>query len=233
MARTIRHNRIEPINKEGHLYYVRLKTEYGIFYKLGFTTLESVQERLRYGGSNDFQYIDKTLLFVKLHDAFEVEQKLHLYLNAKKAFGQYSAAKEFPLNKNGQTELYIEDVLQLDSDFTGQQSADTVRKLNDKRLLMAGRTQGQAKFEDAFVNIMARILSILFFPIVVVFTILISKLVGANTKKEVLEICGNMTGNKRKVAQNESELKSNIESVMRRINYESNQQSGLDGSNLR
>ncbi len=218
---------------EGHLYYVRLKTECGIFYKLGFTTLKSVQERLEYGGSSDVQYIDKILLFVKLHDAFEIEQKLHMYLSEKKAFGRYSAAKEFPLNKNGQTELYIEDVLQLDPDFTGQQSTDTVRKLKDKRLLIEGRSQGQAKLEDMFVNITVRILLVLLAPIFVAFIILISKLEGKNTKNELLICWDNVTGNKRKIAQDESELKSNLDSIMRRINYERNQQSGLDGSNLK
>ena len=43
MARKAINNQIERVNNKGNLYYVRLKTEYGIFYKLGFTTLQSAR----------------------------------------------------------------------------------------------------------------------------------------------------------------------------------------------
>ena len=52
-----------PTTPDGNLYYVRLKTPVGTMYKLGFTKLSSVRERLAYQKSGDEQYIDKVFLF--------------------------------------------------------------------------------------------------------------------------------------------------------------------------
>ena len=180
--------------------------------------------RFEYGGSNDYQYIDKVLLFVNLKDAFDVEQKLHAYLYKKKAFGQYSASNEFPLCKNGQTELYIEDVLNLDPDFTESQSEDTRRILKSKRLLIAGKTEEQSRREDFFSSVIALIFGILFAPVSIVF-ILMSVIEGKDTKNELLKFWDGMTGNKRKIAKEEAELKKNLENIMRRLNNELNKQS--------
>ncbi len=220
MARRIRSSQIEPTNKKGNLYYVRLKTEYGVFYKLGFTTLQSVEARLGYGGSRDHQYIDKVLLFLNLHDAFDVEQKLHSYLSKKKAFGEYSAKEEFLLSKNGQTELYIEDVLHLDSDFTEKQAKETTRKLKEKRLLIAGKNEEQANLEDKLMRIAFNMLLCIFVPIVAIIIIVTSILDGTDTKKELFRFWDRITGSKTQVAQDEFELIANVESIIRRLNYE-------------
>lgn len=224
MARRTGYNQTMPTNKAGNLYYVRLNTECGVFYKLGFTTMRTVQARFEYGGSNDYQYIEKILLFVNLKDAFDVEQQLHSYLSKKKAFGKYSAAEEFPLSKNGQTELYIDDVLNLDPDFTESQSKDTARILKSKRLLIAGKTDEQGRRQDLFVSITVPILLILFAPVSIVFIIVMSILEGKNTKNELLEFWDRMTGNKRQIAKEEIELKKNLESIMHRLNYERSKQ---------
>lgn len=229
MARKAINNQIERVNNKGNLYYVRLKTEYGIFYKLGFTTLQSVQERLGYGGSRDYHYIDKVLLFVNLHDAFVVEQKLHTYLSKKKAFGEYSAKNEFPLSKNGQTELYIEDVLHLDSDFSAQQAEETARRLKDKRLLIAGKTEQQAKLENIFGSIAVNTLLFILTPIAGIIIILTSMLNGTDTKKELFEFWDRVTGRKMQIAEEEQEIefKANIKSITRRLSYESKKSRNL------
>lgn len=84
MGRRVRINKLNRTDPKGNLYYVKLNTECGILYKLGFTTLESVEARMSYGGSDDWRYIDKVLMFSYLPDAFEVEQKLHSCLNKKR-----------------------------------------------------------------------------------------------------------------------------------------------------
>lgn len=60
-------------NVAGHLYYIRLKTNFGIFYKIGFTTKESVHERFKLNGSSDYKFIDKVFLFKYLPDAYKIE----------------------------------------------------------------------------------------------------------------------------------------------------------------
>lgn len=96
----------------GHLYYVRLKTDLGIFYKLGFTTLGSVQERFAYQGKGHDALIDEVLLFSYREDAYEVEQLLHEHFRNKATFG--NPEEGMPFFGNGQSELYTEDILNLD-----------------------------------------------------------------------------------------------------------------------
>lgn len=199
---------------------MRLNTDCGVFYKLGFTTLESVEARMSYGGSNDWRYIDKVFLFLNLSDAYEVEQKLHSCLSSKKAFGRYSAAKDFPLSKNGQTELYIEDVLGLDPEYSENQRKETLYKLKDKRLFIAGKTHQQDKLENIFVAVVGRLLLIPLAPIGLVLIILFSKLEGSDTKKEVADFFDRMTGGKRTAVRESAELKANLEGIMSRIKRE-------------
>ena len=107
-----------PTTPDGNLYYVRLKTPVGTMYKLGFTKMSSVRERLAYQKSGDEQYIDKVLLFAHRPDAFTVEEQLHGYFGQKRLFGKYAAQKDRPLAGNGQSELYANDILGLDPEFT-------------------------------------------------------------------------------------------------------------------
>ncbi len=220
MRRAIVSSRFHRSSYEGNLYYVRLNTDCGVFYKLGFTTLESVEARLSYGGSDDWRYIDKVFLFLNLPDAYKVEQQLHSCLNGKKAFGQYSSEKEFPLSNNGQTELYIEDVLGLDPEYQESQRKETLYKLKDKRLSIAGKTHQQDKLENIFVAVVARLLLIPLAPIGLALIILFSKLEGDDTKKEVGDFFDRITGGKRSAARESAELKANLKVIMSRVRRE-------------
>lgn len=104
-----------PKNASGYLYYVRLSTELGMLYKIGFTTFGSVQERLGYKGGRDDDLVDKVLLFKRMTDAADWEALLHRVFRKKRAF--YSDSEYLPLFRNGQSELYYEDVLGLDGDM--------------------------------------------------------------------------------------------------------------------
>ncbi|MDO9518610.1 MAG: GIY-YIG nuclease family protein [Pseudohongiella sp.] len=130
---------MRPATPDGYLYYVRLKTEYGIFYKIGFTKLQSVEARLNFGGNADVRHIDKVLAFVYFKDAYDIEQRLHEVLRSQAAFGSRSHIPELLLAGNGQTELYSGDVLQLDRDYTDQQKEQTREKLYQKMTTIKGR----------------------------------------------------------------------------------------------
>ncbi|EPJ0602648.1 hypothetical protein EWS90_28310 [Pseudomonas aeruginosa] len=104
----------------GYLYYARLNTEVGKLYKLGFTTLGSVQERLGYQGGFHDDHVEAVLLFKLFPNAYEIEQKLHGYFRHKRAFPAQSP--RLPFYGNGQSEFYMEDVLGLDM-FTDRKSS--------------------------------------------------------------------------------------------------------------
>lgn len=108
-----------PAVTSGYLYYVRIKAEQGVFYKIGFTTFDSVQARLRqFGRPGDEDLVDHILLFEHFEDAFDIESKLHRSLLKKRAFSPFRQRTQMPLFRNGQSELYYDDVLGLDSAFS-------------------------------------------------------------------------------------------------------------------
>jgi hypothetical protein len=99
-------------------------------YKLGFTSMSSVQERFAYKGNGDEALIDQIYLFVYDREAFYYEEKLHNHFRDKKAFGEFSNRPDAPLYKNGQSELYCTDIVGLDASYKdeqGQRTADAVR----------------------------------------------------------------------------------------------------------
>jgi hypothetical protein len=110
-----------PATGAGHLYYVRLKTDFGPLYKLGFTSMSSVHKRLAYKGNGDEHLIDEVLLFLFHKDSLEFEQRLHDHFAGHKAFGNFSSNQSLPLYKNGQSELYPTDILGLDDRYTDVQ----------------------------------------------------------------------------------------------------------------
>lgn len=118
-----------PDPSAGHIYYIRLKTHVGPCYKLGFTTMASPEARLSYGGTQDYKLIDKVLLFKYMDDAYQVEQKAH----AAFAFHDRVNNTTFgspgsPLFRNGQSELYFEDILGLDVEYPGSSAEAKVKK---------------------------------------------------------------------------------------------------------
>lgn len=121
---------LRPSQANGYIYYIRLKTSVGYFYKLGFTTLDSVAKRLAYQGLGDEKLLDKTLLFVYLNDAFDVESTLHAHFKGRAAFCGFTPAKHWPLYGNGQSELYVDDILGLDKDYSIEQAHETKRKMH-------------------------------------------------------------------------------------------------------
>lgn len=96
----------------GNLYYVRLKTTLGMFYKLGFTTMDSVQARLAFQEKGDDELVDEVLVFVHRENAYADEQLLHDYFRNKAVL--LGKEKDMPLYQNGQSELYADDILGLD-----------------------------------------------------------------------------------------------------------------------
>lgn len=110
--------RLAPANRAGNLYYIKLNTKFGPFYKLGFTKSSSVSERFSYGDSTNHKLIEKVLLFVPLDDGYDTEAQLHRHFSIQKSFGMFSAIPDMPLYRDGQGELYYKDILELDRDYS-------------------------------------------------------------------------------------------------------------------
>ena len=125
-----------PPSKEGHLYYVRLRTPVGLLYKLGFTTMNSVEERLTLKGDGAQLLIDKVIFFRRFKNAWDIEQELHTLLKRKAAFCGWD--EEMPLFQNGQSELYCEDVLKLDNEYTYRQAQNTHDEIDIARHISFG-----------------------------------------------------------------------------------------------
>lgn len=107
----------KPNVTAGYVYYVKFKFNQDTFYKIGFTTKNSVIERFSYAGSNDFNNVEKVLLFTYNSNAWGIEQDLLEYFQKQLAFGKYSNDPTKPLAGNGQSELFNTDVLGLDKEL--------------------------------------------------------------------------------------------------------------------
>jgi len=129
---------IRPDHPAGYVYYIRLKTKKGTFYKLGYTKMDNVMDRYSYGGSDTYKLINKVLMHKYCLYAYDMEQKFHYLLQNNKAYPKYSRLNLFrnlsdhPLFKDGQSELYKTDVLGLDPDrpfkLFGSLKTDLVKK---------------------------------------------------------------------------------------------------------
>jgi hypothetical protein len=114
-----------PPSAAGYLYYVRLKTSVGPLYKLGFTTRKSVYDRFALKGNGDETLLDEVYLFAHRDDAYAVEQQLHVHFADRNAFGAFASDPRMPLYQNGQSELYVDDILRLDPMFGPAQAERT------------------------------------------------------------------------------------------------------------
>ncbi|WLI13459.1 MULTISPECIES: hypothetical protein [Pseudomonas] len=65
-----------PSDPAANVNYVRLNSQQGLLYKIGFTTTASLVDRMAYGGHGDQKLIDKEFFFTQLDDAWDVEQTL-------------------------------------------------------------------------------------------------------------------------------------------------------------
>lgn len=132
-----------PPTKAGHLYYVRLRTPVGIVYKLGFTTLDSVHARLSFRGDGTDKLIERVLLFAHFNDAWDLEQELHMLFRRHATFSGWDEA--MPLFANGQSELYREDVLDLDHEYSRRQSQDTAEEIALARQVALGADEASLR----------------------------------------------------------------------------------------
>lgn len=137
-TRTALNHPFRPSNPSGNIYYARLITPLGIFYKLGFTAHDSVHARLAYKGNGDEKLLDHVFYFGYLDDAFDVEFALHSHFAVRAAFSGYCAEPDLPLFGNGQSELYIDDILCLDDTYTAAQAKKTCDNI---RLAEQARTK--------------------------------------------------------------------------------------------
>jgi hypothetical protein len=147
-----------PDNPSGNLYYVRLKTPNGTYYKLGFTKRDTVEERLGFQGNSDKNLIDKVFLFAFRQDAFDVEQRLHSHFLKDRLFGKFGDFPHAPLYKNGQSELYAVDILGLDAHYTEKQRDEaigTVRQIGGKQVAIESR-------------IVSIVVPLIYFPLMIV-----------------------------------------------------------------
>ncbi len=71
---------IRPETSEGYLYYIRLNTEKGLLYKIGFTKMENVEKRFSYGGSDKYKQIEKVFMYKYSMYAYDIELLLHNHL---------------------------------------------------------------------------------------------------------------------------------------------------------
>lgn len=145
-----------PPNKDGHLYYARLRTPVGILYKIGFTTMASVQVRLAYKGEGTERMIDKVLFFAHYKNAWGLEQELHMLLKNKAAFCGWN--EKMPLFQNGQSELYCEDVLGLDCEYSYRQAQEAKDEISlaQQAMCIGDEAQVRASYrkhrEEGFLN---------------------------------------------------------------------------------
>ena len=131
-----------PKNPAGHVYYARLKTPQGTYYKLGYTSKLTLVERMAFGQHGDEKLIDRELFFTFREDAWDVEQTLLEHFNKHRAFGKYNNDPLMPLGGRGQSELFAHDILGLDEDLDKLSAQDSkalqgeLAKANDGCLMV-------------------------------------------------------------------------------------------------
>lgn len=139
-------------DKEGNLYYVRLKTSLGPMYKLGFTTMASVKERFAFQGAGHEDQIDEVIAFVPDTGALLIEQRLHRHFKRHSVFPMIE--RDMPFAGNGQSELYVEDILEMDFEYTPEQGRRVHEALMQGRMAQAGASSAsiaaatKQKFRD-------------------------------------------------------------------------------------
>ncbi|GAA5100526.1 GIY-YIG nuclease family protein [Wohlfahrtiimonas larvae] len=179
-------NTYRPPSNKGNLYYVRFSTSLGYFYKIGFTTANSVEKRFSYN-SVDFLDIDKVLLFEYLDNAYDIEQQLHSCLSERALFKEFKNQNAvYPLFKNGQSELYLEDILGLDPEYTEEQRFQTFK--NVKLAVEQNELVGILKLAAS--RTADRILSLSTLP----FSVYFKKKKGIDTPQALLESLDRIIG---------------------------------------
>lgn len=132
MGRKIREsNRLAPTSPDGYLYYIRIASQFGPLYKLGFTKSASVERRYLLQVNADSE-VQAVFLFAHHANAYYREQQLHRHFAPTNAFGLFAASAFLPLFRNGQSELYPRDILGLDAAYTEEQGRRTIANLPNR-----------------------------------------------------------------------------------------------------
>lgn len=87
-------------------------------------------DRMRFAQLGDEKLIERQLLFTFRKDAWDIEQTLLDHFDKHRAFRKYSNDPQMPLAGRGQTELFIHDILGLDSDLyhLSDEEAESLKK---------------------------------------------------------------------------------------------------------
>lgn len=163
--RYARRDRFAPKDRAGYLYYVRLQTGLGCLYKIGFTKLASAEDRLKFNGAGDEKLIESVLLFIRLEDAYSIEQRLHGSFPNARAFGKFASYSYMPLFQNGQSELYVEDVLKLDSLFEAAHAKQTRKRIKESHAQQKHDSSVRIYLEAHGIELLAKVISTLLFPV--------------------------------------------------------------------
>lgn len=139
-----------PRHSAGNVYYARLHTPQGTFYKLGYTSKPTLVDRMAYGSSGDEKMIDREFFFTFREDAWDVEQTLLEYFDRHRAFGKFSKDPMMPLSGRGQSELFAHDVLGLD---------DEIYKLSDEKTLKAIQREDEQARDGCLMTLVGLVLA--------------------------------------------------------------------------
>lgn len=104
-----------PLDVSGHVYYAKLETPPGTFYKIGYTKKSCLVDRFSYANCVDEKLIKREFFFTFRPDAWEIEQALLEHFDRHRAFRIKDPA--MPLCGRGQSELFHHDILGLDEDL--------------------------------------------------------------------------------------------------------------------
>jgi hypothetical protein len=125
MFKKIRRWFARPQNPAGNVYYVRLNTNQGTLYKIGYTSKQSLIERMSYGDNGDEKLISRQFFFTFRDNTWDIEQTLLDHFDKHRAFGKYSKDPTLPLCGRGQSELFAFDILGIDDDLNRSSETDS------------------------------------------------------------------------------------------------------------
>lgn len=166
-----RKRHLENERPDGNLYYARLNTDFGLMYKIGVTSLPTLKGRLEFEGPLEGVTIERVFLFSYRANASEIEHKLHsACFSNLRLFAEHSSPN-YPLWRNGQSELYAYDVLGLDPYFRDAQKEETSLRLEFEREGLRGSFQ--SRVESYIFSIKLQVAgSILLIPLAAVFDLI-------------------------------------------------------------
>lgn len=117
-----------PKTSDGYIYYIRLKINSHVYYKLGFTKKSSIYERFSFNGCEDYKHIDRVLFFHHFENAYELEQDIHSFLKRERLHSRLD--KYFPFFNNGQSEIYFNDYLLLEDHYDEKRKEKNLSFIN-------------------------------------------------------------------------------------------------------